>query len=588
MLLFAALASSVAPMKARAEAQTDWIIRDFKSTITLNKDNTLKVQEQIEADCGNLPEKHGIFRVLPMQLSNGQGGAYKNPIYLESITNSEGKAYKYTETIDSENKTVSWQIGDPNKVVHGLNQYFITYTVKNVIRSENSSAFDELYWNLNGNFWEIPIEKFSATIILPKEIKSGNSSLNVYSGGFGVKDANLVDYTWSAQNAIEVNSITAFDRMQGVTVSLSFPKEIVSPYKITRQDEARIQGSVYLKDSVVLFLLILSILLPFAMFFALYKLWKRFGQDPRINRTIMPEFDVPEALAPIEMGLIDGNGTLSSAGITAGIIGLATKGYLKIEDLPKKGILGSQDYKFVKLEKTESGLLVSEKYLLEKLFKTGNEVLMSSLKNKFYKDIEVIKKAASEQLNSDQLIDKKASNIAIGLYVVAFLVCFPLFIASTLIVLNTAAPLASILITGLVVLIFAIIMPRRPLPGLKMYQRIKGFKMFMDKAEKYRQPYLEKEGLFERLLPYAILFGITKKWMKAMRSIYGEEYFNSYVPIWYYGGVMNSFNFNDFSSHINSMASSMSTTMASNPSSSGSGGGGFSGGGGGGGGGGGW
>jgi uncharacterized membrane protein len=112
--------------------------------------------------------------------------------------------------------------------------------------------------------------------------------------------------------------------------------------------------------------------------------------------------------------------------------------------------------------------------------------------------------------------------------------------------------------------------------------------MYMDKAERYRQKYLEKENIFEKLLPYAIMFGITTMWIKKMKNIYGEEYFNTYHPAWYYGAGLASFNADTFGAQISQISSNMASTMSSSPSSSGSGGGGFSGGGGGGGGGGGW
>ena len=84
------------------------------------------------------------------------------------------------------------------------------------------------------------------------------------------------------------------------------------------------------------------------------------------------------------------------------------------------------------------------------------------------------------------------------------------------------------------------------------------------------------------------MFGMTHKWIKAMKNIYGEEYFANYHPVWFYGMNGRAFEFDTFAANIESVSSDMATTMATSPSSSGSGGGGFSGGGGGGGGGGGW
>jgi uncharacterized membrane protein len=88
--------------------------------------------------------------------------------------------------------------------------------------------------------------------------------------------------------------------------------------------------------------------------------------------------------------------------------------------------------------------------------------------------------------------------------------------------------------------------------------------------------------LYERLLPYAMLFGIEKQWASEFAKLYDQP------PDWYAGNA--AFNAVYFAAAMNSfsVASAASFTPPSNSSSSGFGGGGFAGGGGGGGGGGGW
>ena len=106
----------------------------------------------------------------------------------------------------------------------------------------------------------------------------------------------------------------------------------------------------------------------------------------------------------------------------------------------------------------------------------------------------------------------------------------------------------------------------------------------MEMVDKDRATFYEKENMFEAFLPYAILFGMTKEWIKRMRDIYGEEYFSTHPMSWYVGGA-GSFNADSFTSVMDNLSSSIA---ASTLSPSGSGGSGGSGGGGGGGGGGGW
>ena len=92
--------------------------------------------------------------------------------------------------------------------------------------------------------------------------------------------------------------------------------------------------------------------------------------------------------------------------------------------------------------------------------------------------------------------------------------------------------------------------------------------------------------LYEKLLPYACLFGVEKSWMEELNKYYDR--IADYDPYWYYGdGYITGYMLGSMMSSVNSSISSGSMSSSSS-SSSGGGGGGFSGGGGGGGGGGGW
>ena len=118
--------------------------------------------------------------------------------------------------------------------------------------------------------------------------------------------------------------------------------------------------------------------------------------------------------------------------------------------------------------------------------------------------------------------------------------------------------------------------------GHELYRQIKGYKLFVSGTEKYRQPFFENRNIFMQVLPYAMVFGVTKKLAKAMEQMGIEPS----QPAWYVGS--QAFNIGSFSSSMESFSSALSSSIASAPGGSGSGGGGFSGGGGGGGGGGGW
>jgi hypothetical protein len=68
-------------------------------------------------------------------------------------------------------------------------------------------------------------------------------------------------------------------------------------------------------------------------------------------------------------------------------------------------------------------------------------------------------------------------------------------------------------------------MPKRNKKGAETYWQILGFKEYINKAEKHRAQFYEKENIFEKYLPYAIIFDLTKKWAKAFERIYKKSPF---------------------------------------------------------------
>ncbi len=137
----------------------------------------------------------------------------------------------------------------------------------------------------------------------------------------------------------------------------------------------------------------------------------------------------------------------------------------------------------------------------------------------------------------------------------------------------------------LVLLVYTKIMEKRTPFGIEMMGRLRGFKRFLETAEKEQLEALVEKNpeYFYNILPYTYALGISDKWMKKFENIALKE------PDWYYSD-MNAFDYYRFNSFMHTTMRSVSNSMSSAPSESSGGfssggGGGFSGGGSGGGGG---
>ncbi len=134
--------------------------------------------------------------------------------------------------------------------------------------------------------------------------------------------------------------------------------------------------------------------------------------------------------------------------------------------------------------------------------------------------------------------------------------------------------------------------------GLEMSRYMDGLKLYIKMAEEDRIKFLQSvenvdtsdEGickLYEKLLPYAAIFGLEKSWMKVLEKYYKLEDIKE--PDWYSSGGLGTISALRVVSEASTYAGRASMSAGSGSSSSGrsgGGGGGFSGGGGGGGGGG--
>ena len=65
--------------------------------------------------------------------------------------------------------------------------------------------------------------------------------------------------------------------------------------------------------------------------------------------------------------------------VTATLVDLATRGFLKINEEPKKWLFGGTDYTLIKQTKDSSTLKPYEKELLDRLFDDVEEIKISKL-----------------------------------------------------------------------------------------------------------------------------------------------------------------------------------------------------------------
>jgi hypothetical protein len=523
---------------------------------------------------------NGIVRDLSLQHNTAQGRPTKLDVDILDITETSGAPLRVEEQKKDNGMTIGLRIWVP-----GANdadrQIVIRYRVHNAIRfyyaGSAPGAIDELYWNVTGNGWDMPIDHVRADVILPDGVTPTRTA--VYTGVAGA--------TGNAATIAKDGNETAFDGLraldphEGMTIGVGWPAGHIA----SRPSEARQR----FMDS----LRYLPAAIPFLVFFLTYRAWDRRGRDPE-ELSYVVRYEPIKGMSPAESGTIIDN-TVDMQDITSTLVDLAVRGYVRIEEITESRLLGlskSTDYVFHLLKPGSEWVLAPhEKRYLEGLLGAasiggGDEVRLSELRNKFYKSLGGIRDAIYDSLVEKGFYLKRPDSVkAAWLGSAGFIFMAGFFLIGATgklgaLAISIPAVVFAVFGSAATLGIFGLIMPARTVPGARAREATLGFKEFLERVEveRYRKMITSPE-MFEKYLPYAMAFGVADKWAKAFESM------NLQPPTWYVGTSGAPFNVGNFTSSMSSMSTSAASTMSSSPSSSGSGGGGSSGGGSGGGGG---
>lgn len=604
LLIFLFLAPRLCPSEALCEGgsfsevgilipqvfaqDTGWVIDSFHAELVIMKTGEVVMAEDIAIDFGTL-EKHGIYRDLPV-VYDLEGQPYYTEINVDAVLQDERGA-KYEIQRNENNLRI--KIGDGNKTISGKHTYHISYTAKGILRG--FETYDELYWNVTGNEWGVPINKATARV----KMQEGSILQITCFQGYATYTEGCQDETSLDKTVATYAATRLLQPHEGLTIVTGYEKGVIPLITVPKPKSF---GEKMLETNSLLFLGIMLIGAVSTAFF----LWLRNGRDYSFirrsvlddpsgerlrgigeNETVVVEYEPPEKLRPAEIGVLTDE-RADTLDVVATIIDLAARGYLTITEVPKKWVFGSTDYTLKMKNFDASGLLHYETLLFDKLFDGKKEVKVSSLKRTFYEDLAQVKKALYERVVTQKLFPKNPESMRVKYLIIGIILGAIGFFVLTNGISRESVFVTDfgigLLATGLFLLILSPFMSRRSAHGRELFRRVSGYQLFIASAEKYRQRFFEKKNLFNEVLPYAILFGLTAKFAQAMKDIgLPEKYMASG---WYYG--THPFNYASFNSSMNSFAISMSSAIASAPKSSGFSSGGSSGGGFGGGGGGSW
>ena len=507
----------IAAFSPATRADSNWSIEGFTVSININADASVDVIETIDAHF--LAPKHGILREIPIRYAVGMH-QYALRFRLEEV--DDGQGHPHPTSISQSDNLVRIRIGDPERTVRGRIRYRLHYLVERAILWEGNSAWDQgeiavLRWNATGTEWPVPISRAVVTVHLPRDLEDSRLVYDAWTGRFGERRK---DFTARRIDSRTVEFATGLLRpREGISIEIVMPSDAVARPGWTKR------LSWWLVDNF-----------PYGVFpatlAACFLAWYLQGRDQPGMGTIVVHYEPPEDLRPAEVGtLIDERVDLRD--ISATIIDLAVRGYLQIEEVETSSWFTSgKDYRFLRLKGPE-GLKPFERDLYDAIFGNRDSVRLSDLQEKFYPVIERVKRDLYRSLSKERFFDGNPDTIR-----AAFLVAGLVLVAATLAAasaiqfawIGRVFPVPVIVagvLSALAVAVTSRVMPRKTRKGRIAWERIAGLEEYIRRAEVAEIQEQERRGIFERLLPYAVIFGLSKRWGQAFADLYREP------PDWY-------------------------------------------------------
>lgn len=542
----------LSPVFAHAE-----YINSFDSQIEVRKDGSFSVTETI--DYVFTEEKHGIFRFIPLIHPEASEHFLKERVIEVSIESVkvDGSEVPYTE--EGKRDQFYLKIGDPYITITGAHTYTIAYTVNGGLLYPKGQGA-ELYFNITGNGWEVPMKLVSARISSPDSLFLQNRSCYRDLKGSSASCAQT-----KQEDGSIVFRTTELMPGEGMTIAQAL-------------DTRNVERVIVERFKLLWILIPLGVLVVSALGVYAY----RFKTKYKTGRVIIPQYEPYPGVKPMYAGMLFDR-KLDPRDITAGIVYLAQQGFIKMKKIDRKVLFFFEidDYEFELLRPLDDIEDTFEGKTLKLIFdyspEVGKKVTLHQLgsvpsnRQRNASQIRGLSKGLEKDLK-DQGFFSDFSTKSKGGQVFAI----PMLILIILVFITQNIFTFIVLAVSLVVFASG----RRTRKGYEALDHLKGFKLFLEMTDKERfdfhnAPEKSPEQFME-YLPYAIAFGVEEKWAKVFEGITIPN------PGWYDGGAVSSFNATNLTTSLGAFSTAFAASSGASPSSGGGHSGGGSGGGGGG------
>lgn len=229
-------------------------------------------------------------------------------------------------------------------------------------------------------------------------------------------------------------------------------------------------------------------------------------------------FHAPDGVHPGQIGtLVDER--VDIADLTAGVLDLAVRGYIRVEELPHEHFT-SVDWRLVRLDgPIEEKLLASEWLLLDALFGDERTVRMSQLASPrhstdFPARIDRVRDELYQDMVRLKWFSRSPSRVR-GVWTTVGMVTTAVGVLSTVLLAvftHAAFTGLAVVIAGAAITAGAQYMPAKTGLGSSVYAHTMGFRDYLLSPRAQTVPPGQRVELYSRYLPYAVIFDDVERW----------------------------------------------------------------------------
>ena len=347
------------PSAAVKRAPSERIV-SFAADLTVRGDTSIEVREEFVVHSEESYFKWGMIRHLPIS-SNERwdkrfGGEWKDDTGIRVkilYVTEDGKRVSYEQGNGA--GYAQLEIGKQDvPLARGHHTFVITYIAEGVPRS--LADHDELYWNVLGHYFDLPVEEVTVRVHLPAGVPAEEIHPDAYVGGRGVSNPRKPGTELTREEESPDTAgyrATNLGPAQSLSVVVSWPKGFVTPPKM----------GVFARDRWLL-------AAPVVFFLYYLIVWMSLGREPALG-SVAVRYDPPEELSPAAVRYIRTTGS-DARTLVAVIAQLAARQCIGMEVQDGK-------YKLTQL-KTDASVVTSlapeEARVLEMLFEDEKEIIL--------------------------------------------------------------------------------------------------------------------------------------------------------------------------------------------------------------------